>query len=226
VKAAPLNEGVFHIRSSSPHPRVLIVENDFSVVEPLLHTFRDKRLDFDFDACTSSQGAVRKLLASPYRLIISGAHLAEMDDFSLVKRAQTLEISAPVVVTASASTKETARRALAEGAFDLISVPLDHEQTVRTIRLALWQSKLLELIARKEKAVDLYRRHLAEFPNAIEQMEESFNRAFAAIDLSIYSIESSIRRVEESSVCFADFATKVEFHARKGALERLDALPS
>ena len=220
-----MNEGVFHIPSSRRLPRVLIVEDDFSVVEPLINTFKDRRLDFDFDACTSSRSAVRKLLASPYQVIISGAHLAEMDDFLLLKRAQALETFSPVVVTANASTKETARQALAKGAFDLISVPLEHEQTVRTISLALWQSKLLDLIARKEKAADLYRRHLGEFPNAGEQMEESFNRALAAIDKAIDSIERSILRVEESSVCLTDFATTVEFLARKGALKRLDALP-
>ena len=95
-----MNEGVFHIPSSRRLPRVLIVENDFSVVEPLINTFKDRRLDFDFDACTSSLGAAKKLLASPYQLIISGAHLVEMNDFLLLKRTQALEKVAPVVVTA------------------------------------------------------------------------------------------------------------------------------
>ena len=219
-----MNEGAFHILSSRLLPRVLIVENDFSVIEPLINTFSDRRLDFDFDACTSSLGAARKLLASPYQLLISGAHLAEMNDFLLLKRTQALETFVPVVVTASASTKESARRALAEGAFDLISTPLDHEQTVCTIRLALWQNKLRDLMANKEKAVERYRKHLAEYPRAMEEIEETFYRALAAIDKSIYSIERSIQCVEDSAVCFADFATKVEFHARKGALERLSAL--
>ena len=63
--------------------------------EPLLNTFKDRRLGFDFDACTSSLGAAQKLVASPYQLIISGAHLAEMNDFLLLKRTQALETVAP-----------------------------------------------------------------------------------------------------------------------------------
>src|SRR5262245_18313272 len=164
-----MNEGAFHIPSSRRLPRVLIVESDFTVVEPLLHTFKDRRLDFDFDACTSSLTAVRKLLASPYQLIISGAHLAEMNDILLLKRTRALETFVPVVVTAGASERESARRVLTAGAFDLICTPLDHEQTVRTIRLALWQSKLKDLMARKEKVADRYRQHVADYPDIEER---------------------------------------------------------
>ena len=79
--------------------------------------------------------AVWKLLAARYQLIISGTHLAEMDD-CLLKRAQALQPFVPFVVTASASEKERARRVLERGALDLMLSPLDHGQTVRTIRLA------------------------------------------------------------------------------------------
>ena len=48
---------------------VLVVQNDFSVLEPLINTFKGRRLDFDFYACTSSLSAARTVLASPYHLI-------------------------------------------------------------------------------------------------------------------------------------------------------------
>jgi DNA-binding NtrC family response regulator len=118
---------------------------------------------------------VRKLLASPYELIISGPCLAEMDDFLFLKRTQTLETSVPLVVTADASEKPSARRVLLEGALDLITNPLDHEQTVSTIRLALWHNKLTALIARKEHTLDKYRQHVADYP-AEKRMEEAFTR--------------------------------------------------
>ena len=221
-----MSQGPSLTASSLPLPRLLIAEKQFSAIEPLIRTFGDQRLDVDFDVCSSHRGAVGMLLASRYQLVISGAHLTEMEDFSLLKRTQALDPFVPVVVTADASEKESARRVLAQGAFDFISTPLDHEQTVSTIRLALWQSKLMDLIARKEKAIDRYRRHVAEYPHSREQMEESFNRALVAIDKTIYSIERSIQCVEESSMCFADFARRVAFHAKKSALERLDRLPS
>src|SRR5262245_11260939 len=108
----------------TPFPRLLIAENDFSTVESLIGTVGDRRLGVDFDVCTSPRGAVRKLLAAPYQLIISGVHLAEMDDFLLLTRTQALETFVPLVITASASEKESARQVLQQGAFDLISTPL------------------------------------------------------------------------------------------------------
>ena len=204
-------------------PRILIAENHFATFESLVNTIADRRLDADFDFSTSHRGAVRKLLASPYELIISGAYLAEMDDFLLLKRTRALEPSVPLVITASAAEKASARQVLMQGAFDLITNPLDHEQTVSTIRQALWHNKFTMLIARKEHALERYRQHLADYP-AEKRMEEAFARTLAALVESIHSYERTILRIEESTVCFSDFATKLAYHARTRALERLDAL--
>ena len=100
----------------------------------------------------------------PYQLIISGTHLAEMDDFLLLRQAQARKPFMPLVVSASSVQKESARLALERGACDVISHPLGHEQTVRTIRLALWHTKLKGLFARKEAALAHYFQHLAELP--------------------------------------------------------------
>jgi hypothetical protein len=55
------------------------------------------------------------LLAHSYQLVISGAHLAEMPDFRLLRSIQALEPFVPFVVTADASEKESARRVLGRG---------------------------------------------------------------------------------------------------------------
>ena len=210
-----------HLTSSSRFPRLLLAENNFSTTEPLIRAFGDRRLDVDFDLCTSHSNAVRKLLAAPYQLIISGAHLAEMDDCLLLKRAQALQPFVPFVVTASGSEKEAARRVLDRGALDLILSPFDHGQTVRTIRLALWHGKLRNLIARKEEALEQYHLHMTDYPDDRYEVEQAFNKAISAFEKTISSVARTIVRLEESTVCFADFATKVEYHARARALERL-----
>ena len=205
-------------------PRLLIAEKNFSAIEPLIRTFGDRRLNVDFDVCASPSSALGMLLASSYQLVISGAHLTEMEDFLLLKRVQALEPFVPLVVTADASEKESACRALTNGAFDLIPSPLNHEQTVRTIRLGLWQGKLRNLIARKEEALEQYRQHLADYPDDRKNIEDAFQRAISAFEDTISSVARTILRIEESTVCFADFASQVEYHARKRALERLDSV--
>ena len=190
----------------------------------LILTFEDNRLDVDFDLCTSQPSALRKLLASPYQLIIAGAHLAEIDDFLLLKHCQSLKEFVPLVVTASASEKQSAGRVLAQGAFDLIPTPPDHEQTVSTIRLGLWYCQLKNLIACKEKAVDKCRQHLADYPGDRIPMEASFNRALSAFEKTISTVEQTLLRIEESAGCLSDCAMKVEHQARTQAFTRLDDL--
>jgi len=113
---------------------------------------------------------------------------------------------------------------LAQGAFDLLPCPLNHEQTVGTIRLALWQSKLKNLIARKEAALETYEQHLADYPDDRNMIQDSFHKALSAFENTISSVAQAILRIEESTLCFNDFASQVEYHARKRALERLDSV--
>jgi DNA-binding NtrC family response regulator len=54
-------------------------------------------------------------------------HLAELDDFLLLKRIQALEAFVPLVITATTGDKASARRLLEQGAFDLITTPVEHE---------------------------------------------------------------------------------------------------
>jgi len=210
-------------RSAGPtsYPRLLIAENNFSTVKSLVRTFRDERLlDVAFDVCTSPRGAVRRLLADPYQLLISGVHLAEMDDFLLLTRTQALETFVPLVITASALEKESARQVLQQGAFDLITTPLDHEQTVSTISLALWHNKLTTLIASRDKALERYQRHITKFPG--NRRGEAFRTIQKSIEESIAAHERTIDRIETNVNCFADLAKNVESQARERALERLD----
>src|SRR5262249_11218362 len=140
------------------------VEKQFSIVEPLIDVFRDRRLNVDFDVSTSQHHALKKLLTSPYQLIVSGASLAQMEDFLLPECIHVLDTHAPMVVSANKLEQDCARRVLEHGAFDVITHPLDHEQTVNTIRRALWQGRLMNLNARRERLLSKYQEHVAEYP--------------------------------------------------------------
>ena len=202
---------------------MLIAEKNFSAIEPFIRVFADRRLDVHFDVSSSHQGAAGLLLASPYLLVISGAQLAVMDECFLLKRTQALESFVPFVVTASASQTKPACRVLEQGAFDLITRPLEHEQTERTIRLALWHNKLKTLITSQEKALNKYQEHMANYPGD-RIGDERFQRALSAVETTISQVEQSILAIAKSDAGLSDFATTLEQHTRKRALERLDGL--
>lgn len=124
-----MSSDLSQVRAYPRFPRLLIAESNFSTTESLINSFGDHRLDVEFDVCTSHPYAVRKLLATPYQLIISSASLAEMNDCRLLTHAQELQPFAPFVVAANAAERGVARRVLEQGAFDFLASPLDYEQT-------------------------------------------------------------------------------------------------
>jgi DNA-binding NtrC family response regulator len=222
-----MNENSTRIHSSGRFPRILIADNNFSAFEPLIDTIgRDTRLDFDFDLSPSRNNALRKLLGPPYQVIISGVRLAEMDDFLLLKQTHALQTYVPLVVTAAASEKDAAHQALVNGAFDLITIPLQYEPMVDTLRLALWQSQLMNLIAHKEKTVeqfDKFRQVLDAYPGNREG-NEAFEKARVSMDQTVSAFEVTIQRVEESIKCLANLAQVTARQAQKLAFDRLDGL--
>ena len=199
-------------------PRILIAENS-SKTRSLIRTVGDRRLDVNCDVCTSHDHAIINLFSSPprYHLVICSAQLAEMDEFLLVKHNRMHQPFVPFVVTASAAEQASARRALEEGAFDLITHPVEHEQTVSTIRLALWLGKLGDVITRQKTVRDNYRQHIANGSDDNEETEEMFARALAVVEESISSVDRTIFRIEKSMACLS----KVEHYIRNRALERL-----
>jgi CheY-like chemotaxis protein len=214
-----------HVTSSARFPRILIAENHFSTVESLIQTFGDRRLDVTYDVCTSHDHAVVKLFRSPppYQLIISSVRLAAIDDFFLLKHNQNLQSFVPFVVTSEPSEIESSRRALEKGAFDFILTPPEHEQTVSTIRLALWCSKFKAIIASRDKALERYRQHIDNYPG--NRSGEAFQTILTLLEQTVSAHKRTIHRIEASMKCLADLAEKVEHQARERALQRLNALP-
>jgi DNA-binding NtrC family response regulator len=213
-----------HVTSSAWFPRILIAENNSATVKSLIGTFGNRRLDVDYDVCTSHDYAVLKLFHSPppYQLVISSVHLAEVNDFFLLKHNQNLQPFVPFVITSGASDTELSRRALEEGAFDLIPTPVEHEQTVNTIRLALWHNKLKILIASRDEALERYHQHVADYPG--NKTGEAFREILTSIEETLSAYERTIRSMEGSIRCFTDLAEDVKKQARETALRRLDTL--
>jgi DNA-binding response OmpR family regulator len=166
---------------------------------------------------------MESLIASPYNRIISDVHLAEMHYFSLLKHHEILQKPVPVVVTPASSDTQAARRALEYGAFDIIPRPLLSAQATTTIRLALWQNKLMSIIAGKEKATERYRQHFAVYP-ADKKMKQTFRKSLLLVQRTITSYPKTIQQIEETIMCFNHVAGMVGKEARERALKRLHAL--
>ncbi|HEY7128636.1 MAG TPA: hypothetical protein VH332_03135 [Nitrospira sp.] len=213
-----MNGEVSPVRAS-----ILIADRDVPSLEPLIHTLGDRRLDLHYELCSSHNSARIKLLRSSYQLIISDAHLAEIDDFYLFRHIQALPWFVPLVVTANASKKESARRLLSQGAFDLITSPPEHEQTVNTIRMALWHGTLMALINSQDKMLEKYRQHLATYPGD-KRKHEAYNNALSLVQQTLSFAERTMQHLERSLRCLTDLATDVSQRAQEQAFKRLETL--
>ena len=205
-------------------PQILIVENHPGTAEVLRHAIEDTWIGFGCDVCPDYNRAIIKLFHSqpPYKLVISGVDLAEKDDFFLVKHNRLSQPNIPVVLTTRSAKIASARRALEQGAFDLILTPLDHEQALSTIRLALWQGKLRNFIASNERDLNKYRHHLAYYPQD-GQLDTAFHKTLFAVQISLFLLEETFQEIGQASTQLSEFATKVEDEVSKRALERAAA---
>ena len=153
-------------------------------------------------------------------------HLAGTGD-GFLKQNPDLE-SVPLIITAEVSDNDLARQALERGAFDLITSPLDPNQTVTTVQLALWYNRLLRLLSSNEKAIEKYRQHMNAFPGD-ERITARFQRNLEAASSTWAAIAQSINAVHRSGDAangssFSDLVTALEQQTRAKAFERLHVL--
>ncbi len=76
-----------------------------------------------------------------------------LQTYRFLKFQRSDQITVPLLITAGKQDRWSAQRMLQREAFDLIVKPLVPQQAAQTGRLALWQNKLLHLLASKERAL-------------------------------------------------------------------------
>ena len=116
----------------------------------------------------------------------------------------------------------SASQCLAKEAFDLIVKPIVPKEAVRSVKRALWQNKLLTLLASREQSLSVFQQHIAAFPldwrtdAQYVREREAFARTFQAIQNSLRLL---LKDDEKRSLI--DFAAWVESFTKARALERL-----
>jgi hypothetical protein len=115
-----------------------------------------------------------------------------------------------------------AKAVLETDAFDVIVIPIHPTEVVQTVRLALWQSKLLHLLISADRAAALFQKHMAAFP--IDwRAEEYYRHHLAALEHTIKMLQSSMlppmNQVDEQVLI--DIAASLAQGAKERALDRL-----
>jgi len=115
---------------------------------------------------------------------------------------------------------------LQTGSFSVLTKPIDAGEAVKSVRLALWQNRLLKLIASREKALAAFREHIKKFPEDWKG-EELFARSLALMERTLTALGTSLQRMEETHDPYLfDIAVSIDLRSRQRALDRLFRLAS
>ena len=199
---------------------LLIAETDPRAIDLLPRLVSDNIPNVEVDICTSTEDLTRNCKVGTYDTVAISPIL--LQGYRLLKHRANRHLLAPIIVTASREDRELASRYLEKDAFDLIVKPLDPEQAVQTVRMALWQNSLLKMLAAREQATSRFQEHMKNFPHA-RKMEEEFAMKMAAYEKTLLAITTSMQHLlnsEEERSLF-DLAGFVESVTKKQALDRL-----
>lgn len=203
---------------------ILIADNNPYILDSLPPVLADSFPHLSIDICDSQESFPDKLRKASYDTIAMSPLL--IADYPRIRQKQRLQLLAPLLVTASIDHPLLVHTVLETDAFDVILSPLHPTDAVQTVRMALWQSKLLHLLTSKDRAVTVFEKHMAAFPTDWKAEEEYYARHLAALDGIIKMLQSGMRQFInlEDEQALIDVAASVVQCAKQRSLDRLLAL--
>lgn len=115
--------------------KILVVDDELQI-RSMFEKFLTLK-DFEVKTAANVLEALRVQKYNPSDLIITDYNMPEMNGIDLLKELQTTAPSIPVIMMSGGADMRIAVEALREQAFDFISKPVDLDELVHTIELAL-----------------------------------------------------------------------------------------
>jgi len=130
-------------------PRILVVDDEFSVRDSLQGWFRKD--GYLVTACGNGAEALRALEAERFDVALLDIKMPGMDGIELQERIHRSTPETVVIMITAFASVETAVTALKQGALDYVTKPIDPDELSHLVRRAIEQSRLkAENIALKE----------------------------------------------------------------------------
>ncbi|HEY5285379.1 MAG TPA: sigma-54 dependent transcriptional regulator, partial [Polyangia bacterium] len=124
-----------------PHQAsILIVDDELSVRDSLLHWFRKD--GFNVATAANATLALQALDQGPYDIILLDIKMPGMDGMELQSRIHASHPNIIVIMMTAFASVDTAVRALKEGAFDYVTKPIDPDELSHLVARALKERRL------------------------------------------------------------------------------------
>jgi DNA-binding NtrC family response regulator len=117
--------------------RILIVDDDPALLEALPETVRLRIGPIDIDTCDSAAAAVERIEASDYDAIVTDIKMPGMDGLALLSMIRERRPATPTLLITGHGEGDLGLRALAGGAYEYISKPIDRDAFVSSLERAI-----------------------------------------------------------------------------------------
>src|SRR3989440_9159833 len=109
--------------------RILIVDDDLTLLQVLPETLRLRMGDVVVDTCDSSQAALERIVSTEYEAVVCDIKMPGMDGLALLAKIRVLRPNLPTLLI-TGHDEYQALEALRGGAYDFIQKPIDRDYFV------------------------------------------------------------------------------------------------
>src|SRR3989442_9780556 len=118
-------------------PRVLIVDDDATLLEALPEALRLRMGGVTVETADSAAAALDRIAALDYHAIVTDIKMPGMDGFALLAQIQARQPDTPILMITGHGEHDPAVPALRGGAYDFMAKPIDRDDFVAALCRAI-----------------------------------------------------------------------------------------
>ena len=200
--------------------RVLIVDDDHSLLEALPEAIRLRMNGLEIDTCDTAAGALERLSEIDYDAIVTDIKMPGMDGLALLEAIQETRPRTPTLLITGHGEQDLAVQALRGGAYDYIAKPIDRDYFVASLTRAIQLKSLDRQIDKQRVALERHARVLEHVDDGVFLVDEEgliqhWNPAAAAI-IGLAAEEVLDRAAEEAIPGWASMGGMVPITSAPG----------
>jgi two-component system, OmpR family, phosphate regulon sensor histidine kinase PhoR len=166
--------------------RILIVDDDHSLLEALPQTIRLRMDGIQIDTSETAAGALERLREVDYDAIVTDIKMPGMDGLALLEAIQDVRPRTPTLLITGHGEQDLAVQALRGGAYDYIAKPIDRDYFVASLERAIQLKSLDRQVEKQRVALERHARVLEHVDDGVflvddEGLIQHWNPAAEAI---------------------------------------------
>src|SRR6266566_3197246 len=166
-------------------PRILIVDDDISLLEALPHMLSLRIHGVQVDTSDSALRALEQIQTYDYDAIVSDIKMPEMDGLELLAKIQELRPEVPTLLITGHGEQALITQALRGGAYDFIQKPIDRVYFVAALHRAIQTRRLRRQFQEQQRALE---QHAQFLEHLVEKRTRELLAASEAMEMLVRDV--------------------------------------